>query len=136
MKKASIDNLEIYNEAFILSNEVWLIVSKWNIFNKDTIGKQVVRSADSVVLNIAEGFGRFNFRENRQFCFYARGSLQETLTTLKLAGMRNVMDPQVSENLQQRYTILAKRLNNYIKAINRKITGLCDMPGGVGLLKN
>ena len=85
MKKTSIDNLEIYVEAFQLSNLIWNVVKSWPIFARDTIGKQVVRSGDSVVLNIAEGFGRFNYSENRQFCFYARGSLQETHTALQLA---------------------------------------------------
>ncbi|WP_366914315.1 four helix bundle protein [Mastigocoleus sp. MO_188.B34] len=39
------------------------------------VGKQIVRSADSVCANIAEGRGRFNDQDNRRFVKIARGSL-------------------------------------------------------------
>ncbi|MCK9400995.1 MAG: four helix bundle protein [Bacteroidales bacterium] len=45
----TIDNLEIYNLSIGIGENVWGIVMKWDHFSKDTIGKQLVRSADSVV---------------------------------------------------------------------------------------
>ena len=54
-------------------------------FAKDTVGKQIVRSADSIGANIAEGTGRHNFQDNRRFVKIARGSLNETQHFLRRA---------------------------------------------------
>ena len=51
---------------------------------------QVLDSARSVTANIAEGFGRFHYQENIQFCRQARGSLTETLEHMITATMRNI----------------------------------------------
>ncbi|WP_367119197.1 four helix bundle protein [uncultured Mucilaginibacter sp.] len=52
---------------------MWFIVLGWEYFSKDTLGKQLVRSADSIGANIAEGFGRYHFKENKNFCYFSRG---------------------------------------------------------------
>ncbi len=49
------ESLRIYKTANELGKTIWDMVSKWNWFDKDTLGKQIVRSADSVSLNICEG---------------------------------------------------------------------------------
>jgi len=40
---------------------------------------QVLESSRSITANIAEGFGRFHYQENIQFCRQARGSLAQTM---------------------------------------------------------
>ncbi|MEJ5995551.1 four helix bundle protein [Pedobacter sp. Du54] len=45
----------------------------WDFCAKDTIGKQICRAADSISANIAEGYGRFHYKENKNFCYYSRG---------------------------------------------------------------
>ncbi|MFA6402703.1 MAG: four helix bundle protein [Salinivirgaceae bacterium] len=54
-----LNDISAYKIAFHLSNYVWDIVLTWDYFAKDTIGKQFVRSTDSISANIAEGFGRY-----------------------------------------------------------------------------
>ena len=49
----------------------------------DTIGKQLVRSADSIAANISEGFGRYHFKDSKRFYYISRGSLFETKTWLE-----------------------------------------------------
>ena len=44
----SFQELQVYQLAEKISNEIWFIVKKWDEFTKDTMGKQIVRSADSV----------------------------------------------------------------------------------------
>ena len=56
----------------------------------DTIGKQIVRAADSVCANIAEGRGKYNDQDNRRFVKIARGSLYETISWLRLAYARQL----------------------------------------------
>ncbi|WP_375473079.1 four helix bundle protein [uncultured Nostoc sp.] len=54
------------------------MVKGCNFFAKDTIGKQIVRSPDSISANITEGVGRGSFQENRRFIKIATRSLNET----------------------------------------------------------
>ncbi len=55
-------DLEVYKIALEIGDKVWDTVDHWDFFNKDTLGKQFVRAADSMALNIAEGYGRFFFK--------------------------------------------------------------------------
>jgi four helix bundle protein len=62
-----LEDLEVYKVAMEIGDIVWEIVEKWNYYQKDTLGKQFTRSADSIALNISEGYGRFHYAENRFF---------------------------------------------------------------------
>ncbi len=79
-----IEDLKIYSMSLDLSNRIWKDVRSWDYFSKNTIGKQLVRAADSIAANISEGFGRFHFKEEKQFLYYARGSLSETKTFITI----------------------------------------------------
>jgi four helix bundle protein len=52
------EDLRVFNAAETLADEVWDIVIAWETFAKLTVGKQLVRAADSIGANIAEGTGR------------------------------------------------------------------------------
>lgn len=66
MRRPDFEDLEVYQLAEKLANEIWRIVKGWDNFTKDTLGKQIVRSADSTCVNIAEGRGRYNDQDNRR----------------------------------------------------------------------
>lgn len=57
-----LEELKVYNLSIELAEKVWNIVDTWNYFAKDTVGKQLVRSTDSIATNLSEGFGRFHFK--------------------------------------------------------------------------
>lgn len=116
----NIKNLEIYRLSLELSNHVYSFVSKWDSFGKRTIGEQLVRSTDSIGANLAEGFGRFHFKENRLFCYYARGSLEETKHWLRLAIKRNLISEDYLSHIEPILVKLSPRLNAYIKSIGKK----------------
>lgn len=69
-------DLQVYQLSERLADDIWQIVDGWNFFAKDTIGKQIVRSADSIGANIAEGIGRGSYQENKRFLKIARISLK------------------------------------------------------------
>jgi len=66
-----------------LGEKVWKIVMTWDEYQKETLGKQLIRSTDSVAANISEGFGRYHSKESNHFNYYSRGSLYETKTWIK-----------------------------------------------------
>jgi len=80
-----LEKLEIYQLAEILSDAIWDICHGWDRFARDTMGRQLVKAVGSIGANIAEGYGRYSFKENIQFCYYARGSLMETRHFLRRA---------------------------------------------------
>ena len=55
MAPQSFEELRVYRLAETIADEIWTIVLKWNYLAKDTVGKQLVRAADSIGANIAEG---------------------------------------------------------------------------------
>ena len=116
----SLNDLEVYREAMRLAEVVWDWVSKWDFFAKDTTGKQFVRAMDSIAANISEGHGRFHYKENQKFCYYARGSLTESQTWLEKAATRSLVDTGQARQLYRDLESLRKRLNAYIKSIGPK----------------
>jgi four helix bundle protein len=115
-----LEELRIYELAMNIGERVWLIVSKWDYLAKDTVGKQLVKSVDSIAANISEGYGRFHYKENKQFCYYRRGSLYETKTWLKKAHDRRLIVDNDFQSLQNDLETIAYKLNNYIKSIGPK----------------
>ena len=117
-----LEELKVYRLAMEVGDSSWAIVIKWNYFERDTIGKQLVRAADSIAANISEGFGRYHFKENRYFNFVARGSLFETKTWLEKAVKRNLISLEEFSKLKIEMNELGKMLNGYIKKIGKENT--------------
>ena len=105
-----------------VAERIWALVSSWDAFARDTLGKQLVRSADSVGANLSEGFGRFFYKENRRLCYYSRGSLYETFTWIEKAHNRGLIDTSDYEALRRDLGIIGKMLNTYIGSLGRKST--------------
>lgn len=112
-----IEDLEIYNLSEIFAHKIWSIIIGWDYFAKDTIGKQLVRSADSIGANIAEGFGRYHYKENKNFCYFSRGSIIETKTWLIKSHNRDLINDDDYELLIQQLETIHLKLNIYIKFI-------------------
>jgi four helix bundle protein len=83
-------DLNVYTEALEFSNKIWTFCKQFDYFAQQTIGIQLVKSADSISANIAEGFGRFHYKENLNFCYFARGSVEETKDWLKKLFIANL----------------------------------------------
>jgi four helix bundle protein len=115
----TLEKLEVYQLAELFSDEIWEIVLSWDNFKRDTMGKQIVRSADSISANIAEGYGRYYYKESKQFYFYSRGSLQETKSWLGKCKRRNIVKDVKCEELIQKAEKILVKLNAYIKFVSK-----------------
>ena len=114
-----IDDLRVYQLAMQLAEKVWEIVLKWDSFAKYSIGKQYTEAADSVGANISEGFGRFHFKDSKNFLYYSRGSLYETRTWTIKAYNRNLITEEQNKELLAEIHDLGIKLNNYITSIGK-----------------
>lgn len=117
MSHHRLEDLEVYQLAESFSDEIWNIVITWHYFTKDTVVKQMARSADSIGANIAEGYGRFHYKENKNFCYFSRGSIIETKGWLKKSKNRNLINEEKAVELLNQLEIIHIKLNAYIKFI-------------------
>ena len=88
------------------------------------MGKQLMRAIDSVAANLSEGFGRYHFKDVKNFGYYSRGSLYEAKTWLTKANNRALIKDDDYEDLIKEINNLGVKLNNYIKSIGKKTSEL------------
>lgn len=124
MVSKSFEELRVYQLAEILSDRIWTMVLQWDHFARDTLGKQLVRAADSVGANIAEGTGRGSFQDNRRFVKIARGSLYETRHWLRRAYRRQLLSVDQIDRLKPLIADLGPKLNAYLKSIGPRSLGI------------
>ncbi len=107
--------LDVYNEGYELSLQIYKITSRYPKYEIYGLTSQIRRAAVSVVLNIAEGYGRKSKEEFKRFLKISLGSLYETKTLLELSKDLNYIDNEIYINLEKQYDILARRLYTLIK---------------------
>lgn len=121
MENTNFENLEIYQLSEKLADKIWNIVLDWNNLATDTLGKQVIRSADSIGANIAEGSGRGTAIDNRRFLRMARGSLYETRHWLRRSRTRNLLTDEQIKDLSEVIKVLTPKLNSYIGKVSKTV---------------
>jgi len=115
-----LEGIVAYKRASELSDYIWKIVSKWDWFNKRTLGVQYVRAIDSIAGNIAEGFGRFHKKDKQKFFHYARGSTYESIHWTEKAKGRGIGQEEYSHILEE-LRKLPKEINYLIKVTREKL---------------
>ena len=120
MERTGFENLRVYHLAEEVGELIWDIVIGWDSFARDTIGKQIVNSADSIGANIAEGTGRGSYADHRRFARIARGSLFEVKHWLRRAYKRNLLREEEITKLQELVNELTPKLSAYIRSIGSK----------------
>jgi four helix bundle protein len=117
MAKFVLDDLRVYGLAENLADAVWDLVTTWDTLARETVGKQIVRAADSVGANIAEGYGRASPVDHQRFVRIARGSLYEVKHFLRRADKRNLVSHEAKRGLQSCLNELLPALNAYLRSL-------------------
>jgi four helix bundle protein len=120
MARTNFERLRVYQLSEKLADQIWNIVVGWNNLARDTVGKQVIRSADSIGANVAEGCGRGRYLDNKRFVRMARGSLNETQHWLRRAYKRQLLTKAQVEQLKPIIDDLGPSLNAYLNSIGSK----------------
>lgn len=116
---ASMEELEILRDAEALADGVWELVGGWDAFQRETVGMQVVRSADSVGANIAKACGRYHYGEKLRFLYFARGSLFEMKYWLNRLKSRQLTDSDIVQQYATSLNHLVRRLNSFIAYVKK-----------------
>ena len=117
MASCGFEKLDVYRLAERLADDVWHLVLKWPRLAQDTVGKQLIRSCDSIGANIAEGSGKGTYADNRRYVRTARGSLYESRHWLRRAFRRKLLSASEIEHLKSLLSELGPRLNAYLRSI-------------------
>ena len=120
MGRFVLDELRVYRLSENLADEVWTLVIGWGAFEKSTVGYQLVRAADSVGANVAEGYGRASPVDHLRFLRIARGSLYETRHFLRRADRRGLVARDCKKALRVTMDQLLPVLNAYLRSLEKK----------------
>ena len=113
-------DLDAWKLARALRQFIYAVLKKLPVEERFALNSQLRRAVQSVGANIAEGFGRYSYQENIQFCRQARGSAYEVrdhLVTAADAGFVSEAEYKEGDDLAQR---VIQVLNGYIRATASK----------------
>ena len=118
-------DLEVWQKCKELRQNIWQLCKQFPKEEKYRLSDQMIRASRSSTACIAEGYGRFHFQENIQFCRQARGSLYELIDHVDVALDCNYIKRDFSESLIEEIKTAIRILNGYIKYLKgRKETEL------------
>lgn len=121
-KYLKLNDIDAYKIAFNLSNYVWDLIIKSDRFSLDTIGKQFVRSVDSISANIAEGFGRYSKKDKVKFFRISFGSMYESLDWNEKALKRKIISRKEYDYIFSELQKLPKLIHQLINFTNQKLS--------------
>lgn len=114
-----LEDLKLYQECLDFEKEVWDIANNWEGFNKDTVGKPFIQSADAISGNIAQGYGRYNFKDKKHYCYISRGYVLKTKGWLIKSKERELIGEEKADELIEFIEKIHRMLNAYIRSIGR-----------------
>jgi four helix bundle protein len=108
--------LDVYKLSEDISDLIWYAFGEWPKKVQQTIGYQIIRAADSIASNIAEGYGRYTPADRKLFYRYARGSFEETKAWLRKLIRRKIISDEEIERYTAIIDELGPKLNAFIKS--------------------
>lgn len=109
--------LDAYKLAEKLSDLIWFAFDEWSKKIQNTTGYQIIRSADSISANIAEGYGRYHCADKKKFYIYSRGSFEETKGWLRKHIRRKIILKNQQEEYKAIIDELGPKLNGLINSM-------------------
>lgn len=113
------EKLEVYQVALTLSRGVVALVQLLPRSDRDLID-QLTRASQSVVLNIAEGVGRYRPLDKRKFYLAALGSTHECAAVVDLLRVSGHVDEETATGLKDHATRVVEMLTKLAAAMERR----------------
>ncbi len=112
-------DLEVYQTTYQLALEVHKMTMQLPKHELYEQGSQVRRSTKSIKDNIAEGFGRRRYKDEFiRFLIFAHASCDEAVSQLNMISDIYFEEKPLTA-LIEKYEILGKKLNNFIKYVEQ-----------------
>lgn len=120
MKIERFEDLVAWQEARKLVNLIYDITQK-NSFKDFALANQIQKAVVSVMANISEGFGRYSFKDSKQFYTMARGSISEAQSHLYVILDRKIISQELFQSIYDQAIKTSKLVNGLIRNINIQI---------------
>jgi four helix bundle protein len=114
-KTATFEDLEVWQKSRELRRDISRLVKVYPEGEKYRLADQMMRASRSITANIAEGYGRYHYQENIQFCRQARGSIFELLDHLTISLDEGYIDENKFNEFKEQIFEVIHLLNGYIK---------------------
>lgn len=109
-----IEEMEFFRRYVEVADWAWDAVQRWPVLARDTVGKQLMRAADSIGANLVEGGGRHGAADALHFFVIARASARETRYWLQRAAKRGLRFPQEADAKLAELVSATQLLNRFI----------------------
>lgn len=113
------EDLKVWQIAREIRNNIFELVKQFPETEKYRLIDQMVRSSRSISDNIAEGYGRFHYQENIQFCRQARGSAYELINQLITANDCKYIEVKELSGNKNQVIDCVQVLNGYIRYLKK-----------------
>jgi four helix bundle protein len=120
----SFEDLYVWQKAREFSTKISKVIHKLPADEKYRLKDQMTRARRSITNNIAEGYGRFHYQENIQYCRQSRGSICEIIDDLIECSEEAYLSNSECTALKDDAYSLIKILNNYIAYLQKAKAGL------------
>lgn len=117
----NLNDLEVYQIALKIGDLAWKVYQGLPKEFAYKIGQQFLSSSDSVGANIAEGYGRFHYKDSVKFYYNSRGSLYETIYWIDRLKSRELIEIKHESELMELISLEKIKLNKFIQSIKSKI---------------
>ena len=118
-KIESFEDLFVYQKARDFSRKIAELVKKLPANERNKLRDQMTRARRSITNNLAEGYGRFHYQENIQYCRQSRGSICEIIDDLIECRDENYIEGKEFISLKEEAYYLMKILNKYIAYLQK-----------------
>ena len=115
----SFEDLNCWKMGRELRNDVKDLIKTFPDIEKYELISQMRRASRPVTHNISEGYGRFHYKENIQFCRTSRGSLYELLDQFITANDEEYISEEVYQKFRKQIYDCLAVLNGYINYLLR-----------------
>ena len=128
MQKAKyrLDDFELYKLAREFRKKVYKLIKQLPPEERYCLAPQMRKAIVSVTNNIAEGHGRWHYKENIQFCRISRGSVEEILDDINVCLDEGYGDKEYNEELKEDGYFLIGKINGYIAYLRKCKQGAED----------
>jgi four helix bundle protein len=113
-------DLEVWKQCKSIRREIWSLSKSLPKEEKYRLSDQMIRASRSSTSCIAEGYGRYHYQENIQFCRQSRGSLYELIDHLDTALDCEYIDESVTERFIDKIKNATRTLNGFIKYLKKR----------------
>lgn len=113
--------LNVWKKGRLLKNDIKELVDNFPQEEKYRLTDQLIRSSRGINATIAEGHGRFTFKDQIHFCIIARGSLSETLNHLIDAFDCKYISGEHLQVFKEKIDEVGKLLNGYITFLRKNL---------------